>query len=85
MSSVRTHASRRPRDPQPTRPVPVQDSKSRMRSTLDMTNGIYLIYEALSRARMRKPQEPTSEAFRSARQIAMNSRREQNRQLGHWS
>ena len=45
-----------------------------------MTNGIYLIYEALSRARMRRPQNP-SEAYRPARQIAMRARREQNRQL----
>lgn len=83
--SIRASASRRLRDPQPTRHVPVPDSRNRMRSTLDMTNGIYLIYEALSLARMRRPQDPTSEAYRSARQIAMRSRREQNRQLGHWS
>jgi hypothetical protein len=45
--------------------------------------GIQLIQEALSRARMRRPQEVgTSEAYRSARRIAMNSRREQTRQLG---
>jgi hypothetical protein len=40
----------------------------------------YLINEALSRARMRQPQDTTSEAYRSARQIAIRVRREQNRQ-----
>jgi hypothetical protein len=47
-----------------------------------MTNGLYLIYEALSRARMRRPQDTPSEAFRSARLIAMRARQEQNRHLG---
>jgi hypothetical protein len=48
-----------------------------------MTSGMQLINEALSRARMRRPQETTSEAYRPARQIAMSVRREQNRQSGH--
>jgi hypothetical protein len=43
---------------------------------------IQLIHEALSRARMRRPQIGGSEAIRPARQIAMRVRREQNRQLG---
>jgi hypothetical protein len=47
-----------------------------------MTNSLYLLYEALSRARMRGPQDTPSEAYRSARQIAMGARREQNRRLG---
>ena len=38
-----------------------------------------LINEALSRARMRKPQ---NEANRSARRIAMEARRQQARDLG---
>lgn len=38
-----------------------------------------LINEALSRARMRKPQD---EAYRSARRIAMQARRQQARDLG---
>ena len=44
-----------------------------------------LIHEALSRARMPKPQDHTSEAYpyRSARQIAMGARREQTRLLGN--
>jgi hypothetical protein len=47
-----------------------------------ITKGIQLINEALSRARMRKPQDTNSEAYRSARQIMISSRREQSRQLG---
>ena len=44
--------------------------------------GLQLLYEALSRARMRKPQDTTSEAFRPARQIAMSARRKQSRPSG---
>jgi hypothetical protein len=40
---------------------------------------MYLINEALSRARMRKPQ---NEAYRSARRIAMQARRQQAHDLG---
>jgi hypothetical protein len=47
-----------------------------------MTSGLHLIYEALSRARMPRPQDIPSEAYRSARQVAMRARREQNRRLG---
>jgi hypothetical protein len=50
-----------------------------------MTNGLYLMYEALSLARMRRPQSTVSEAYRPARQIAMHVRREENRSLGHRS
>jgi hypothetical protein len=41
-----------------------------------------LLYEALSRARMRRPGERRLQASRSARQVAMEARREQARQLG---
>jgi hypothetical protein len=84
MSSIRTHASRRPRQ-RSTRLMAEQDSRARMRSTLEMTNGLYLMYEALSLARMRRPQSTVSEAYRPARQIAMHVRREENRSLGHRS
>jgi hypothetical protein len=47
-----------------------------------MTNGLQLIHEALSRARMRKPQDTPSEAYRPARQIAMSVRRKQSRLSG---
>jgi hypothetical protein len=50
---------------------------------MDIRHGIQLINEALSRARMQRPQDSHTEAHRSARQIAIRSRREQNRQLGH--
>jgi hypothetical protein len=42
-----------------------------------------LIHEAMSRARMLKPQDTTSEASRPARRIAMRARNEQNRALGN--
>lgn len=42
-----------------------------------------LINEALSRARMRRPQKATSEARRSARGIAIQARHQQARELGN--
>jgi hypothetical protein len=48
-----------------------------------MTSSLQLINEALSRARMRKPQDTPSEAHRSARLIAIAARREQTYQMGH--
>jgi hypothetical protein len=47
-----------------------------------MSKTLHLMHEALSRARMRRPQDHTSEAYRSARQIAMHARREQTRLMG---
>jgi uncharacterized protein YbjQ (UPF0145 family) len=43
-----------------------------------------LIHEALSRVRMRRPQavQPSSEAYRPAREIAMQARRQAARELG---
>jgi hypothetical protein len=43
----------------------------------------HLIQEAMSRARMLRPQDSTSEASRSARRIAMRARDTQNRALGN--
>jgi hypothetical protein len=51
-------------------------------TVVNITRHISLINEALSRARMRRPQTNHSEAHRSARRIAMDSRRESNRMLG---
>jgi len=48
-----------------------------------MITAIQLINEALSRARMRKPQDTTSEALRPARLIAIAARREQTYRMGH--
>jgi len=45
------------------------------------TPNSHLIHEAMSRARMLKPQA-TSEASRPARRIAMTARKAQNRNLG---
>jgi hypothetical protein len=42
-----------------------------------------LFHEALSRARMRQPQNVNSEARRSARRVAMEARQRQARELGH--
>ena len=47
-----------------------------------MKSGMQLINEALSRARTRKPQDTTSEAFRPAREIAMTVLRKQARVSG---
>jgi hypothetical protein len=44
-----------------------------------------LINEALSRARMRSPQNVHSEARRSARRIAIEARHQQARELGNLS
>jgi hypothetical protein len=50
---------------------------------MKLTSGLQLINEALSRARTRMPQEVgTSEAHRSARQIAIRAQRESARLLG---
>jgi hypothetical protein len=52
-------------------------------STVNFHPNSHLIHEAMSRARMPKPQDNNSEASRSARWIAMRSRDEQNRILGN--
>jgi hypothetical protein len=44
-----------------------------------------LINEALSRSRMRSPQNVNSEARRSARRVAIEARRQQARELGNLS
>lgn len=52
-------------------------------AVMELTRSLQLINEALSRARMLRPQTPKSEATRPARQIMMSSRnREQDRLLG---
>ncbi len=87
MTSIRTpNASRELRLPQPSRPIATPKSyliNNPNWSNTAMSNGIQLIHEALSRARMRRPQENTSEAPRSARQITISARQESNRWLGY--
>ena len=53
-------------------------------ATRPRSTAMYLIYETLARARMRRPQSTRSEASRSARRIAMSSLREQDRRLSTW-
>jgi hypothetical protein len=77
-----TNASRALRFPQSTRHNGISKQTTVARSTTTMSSTIQLIHEALSRARMRRPQETNSEAYRSARQITMHARRETNRWLG---
>ncbi len=75
-------ASRRLRQPQSIRPGVTTSTKPSRSKTVKIV-GFQLINEALSRARMRRPQDVgTSEAYRSARQIAISARREQTRLLG---
>jgi hypothetical protein len=66
------------------RPVHTDLSTNQQKDTvMGLTHGLQLINEALSRARMLRPQTPKSEATRPARQIMMSSRlREQDRLLG---
>jgi hypothetical protein len=52
-------------------------------ATITRSTAMNLIYEALSRARMRMPQNVSSEARRSARRIAMQARNRQDRELGN--
>ena len=50
-------------------------------TTRPRSTAMNLIHEALSRARMRRPQN-ASEAPRSARRVAIEARRQQARELG---
>jgi methylthioribose-1-phosphate isomerase len=82
--TIRESASRRLRS-QSIRPDAVADNIKRSRSNaVNLMTSIQLMHEAMSRARTRRPQEVgTSEAYRPAKQIAMNSHRhEQSRLLG---
>jgi len=55
------------------------------KTTRSRSNSMHLIYEAMSRARMRSPQNANSEARRPARRIAMQARRQQAREMGNLS
>jgi len=52
-------------------------------TTQPRSTAMSLINEALSRARMRSPQNDPSEARRSARRIAMQARKQQAREMGN--
>lgn len=81
----RTNASSRPpagtRSRTPVRPASVPTNLPRS-IAMSLDSAGYLLNEAMSRARMRWPQDNHTEAFRPARQIMMRARREQTRQLG---
>jgi hypothetical protein len=66
-------------------PVPTTEMNT-AKSTPNGVTKMYLIHEALSRARMRLPQAgrttTSTEAARSAREIAMRGRRQAARELG---
>jgi hypothetical protein len=76
-------------------PVNLNEKKTPMNATLtpiavtDVTTtqprstAMSLINEALSRARMRSPQNANSEARRSARRIAIQARKQQAREMGN--
>jgi hypothetical protein len=81
MSTIQQPASRRQRTAQPVRPDVPMTTTSRPRSTA-VKISFQLINEALSRARMRQPQDVSSEAYRPARQITISVRRQQTRMLG---
>jgi hypothetical protein len=51
-------------------------------TVMNLVRHVQLINEALSRARMRRPQTIHSEAIRPARQIMMAARREHDRMAG---
>jgi len=57
--------------------------KSSRSLEVNVFNGVQLIQEQLSRARMRRPQKSASEAIRPAREIVLSSqRRERDRLMG---
>ena len=70
--------------------TPTTEEKTMTNSTADTATTTFarsvemnLFHEALSRARMRRPQNVRSEARRSARRVAMEARQQQARELGH--
>ena len=60
-------------------PIAVTD----VATTQPRSTAMSLINEALSRARMRSPQNVNSEARRSARRIAIQARKQQAREMGN--
>jgi hypothetical protein len=62
----------------PLRETPMND-QSTVKTYRSRSTSMNLMQEALSRARMRKPQD---EAYRSARQVAMQARRRAAHELG---
>lgn len=64
--------------------TPTTEKKTPMpKHTETRSTAMNLINEALSRARMRSPQNPNSEARRPARRVAIEARRQHALELGH--
>jgi hypothetical protein len=63
---------------------PTNEKNPTVTNTRPRSTALNLIQEALARARMRSPQNG-SEARRSARNIAMQARRQQAREMGNLS
>ncbi len=70
-------------------PAGAMPATKELTTMLHVPNGAFemqLLHEALSRARMRRPQAgrttTSTEATRSARSVAMNSRKQSARDLG---
>jgi len=66
------------KNPMPTKTFTATNTEAR-------SSEMNLINEALSRARMRRPQTQHSEARRSARRVAIEARRQQALELGNLS
>jgi hypothetical protein len=64
--------------------TPTTEKKTVMSQSNGATEMFHLLNEALSRARMPEPQNSTSEARRSARDVAMQARRRQVREQGSY-
>jgi hypothetical protein len=80
-------ASRRRKTQRPKQQRPKQQRPNNkiVESGEDVNKVQYLLIQAtMSRARMLWPQDHTSEASRSARQITMRAREEHRRMLGNW-
>jgi hypothetical protein len=80
MATIRARAIRK-HTRRTTEPTAVPTGTYRPRSVI-VSDSLQLINEALSRARMRLPQDTTSEAYRPARLTAARLRREQSRLSG---
>ena len=65
--------------------TPMTQTTQKSATVATRSAAMNLINEALSRSRMRSPQNMNSEARRSARRVAIEARRQQARELGNLS
>ena len=71
--------------PYETKKTPMTTTTAESTTVATRSAAMNLINEALSRSRMRSPQNMNSEARRSARRVAIEARRQQARELGNLS